>query len=253
VKRICNRNAGFTLIELLVVVGIVTILAALLFPALVHAKGTAQRTRCLNNLKQINLGLRLYAGDNNDTFPAAANVTGGPINANHWGIFYKELMKNYIGLQDAATPQDKVFACPSDTFYFDLPSLTYEAQSIHDQSITDYSSYGFSGQNGSPMNPPPAILNESIFPGVFGRKLASIKEPDRTLLVSEIPAFFPWSWHDPIKLLPGQYGVSDAKNLVSFVDGHLSYLKIYWNTNFPVITANSYDPPAGYDYKHSAD
>jgi prepilin-type N-terminal cleavage/methylation domain-containing protein/prepilin-type processing-associated H-X9-DG protein len=54
---------GFTLLELLVVIAVVTILAALLLPALNRAKASAKSTACKSNLRQIGIGLRLYLDD----------------------------------------------------------------------------------------------------------------------------------------------------------------------------------------------
>src|SRR5882672_3486147 len=62
-------HGAFTLIELLVVVAIVTLLAALLLPALRGAKDSANRTVCRNNLRQNMLALASYAGDNRDFTP----------------------------------------------------------------------------------------------------------------------------------------------------------------------------------------
>ena len=120
---------GFGFTELLVVIAILAILASMLLPALARAKQKAQRISCVNNLKQLGIGYRLWEADQGDRFPAQQTVSkggwkdaGGPGAAVADGIigpsigqvtasgvaYNFKLMKNELGLSP------KIVACPAD-------------------------------------------------------------------------------------------------------------------------------------------
>lgn len=92
------RKAAFTLIELLVVIAIIAILAAILFPVFAQAKAAAKQTACLNNVKQLSLGVMMYQNDYDDYFPMGGwqfpAVSSNPTFSSRWYIDIAPYTKN---------------------------------------------------------------------------------------------------------------------------------------------------------------
>jgi prepilin-type N-terminal cleavage/methylation domain-containing protein len=233
---------AFTLLELLVVISIIAILAGLTLPALTRAKRAAQRVECVNNLRQVALGLLMYVDDHGQLLPGRGP---GPTGVRGW-YTYKSLMKGYVGLSGLSSPHDRLFACPADTFFLGTnPGPFFLSTGLRKQQFTDYSSYGLNCGN-LVTNPP------FRYPGIGGERMTAIKEPSKTVLLCEMAAMIPFSWHEPRRRIPSHFPCSDARCVTSFVDGHVQYLRFYWERNHTNgVESWQYDPPPDYEYRWS--
>jgi prepilin-type N-terminal cleavage/methylation domain-containing protein len=111
-----NRR-GFTLIELLVVIAIIAILAAILFPVFARARAQARQASCTSNVKQITLGMVMYAQDYDETFPQwmwdlhYVGATGAGSHPNNATTVWWNAIYPYV-------KNAQIFTCPDANYRF---------------------------------------------------------------------------------------------------------------------------------------
>jgi prepilin-type N-terminal cleavage/methylation domain-containing protein len=108
-----KMKKAFTLIELLVVIAIIAILAALLLPALSAAKQRAWTIRCTSNLRQVGIGMKMFADDNNGSYPeSGGDIHWRQIDAETGKLSWMEQIASYTAV--TSTNGSIVYDCPAN-------------------------------------------------------------------------------------------------------------------------------------------
>jgi prepilin-type N-terminal cleavage/methylation domain-containing protein/prepilin-type processing-associated H-X9-DG protein len=115
-----SRRPAFTLVELLVVMAILGILAGLMLTALAGAKRKATQARCLNNLKQLGTGMKIYVDENGDAFPGLGSRHNGYRKEDwiYWrtnAALYPPVERSPVVSAVGAVGRE-LFQCPLDDF-----------------------------------------------------------------------------------------------------------------------------------------
>ncbi len=208
-----NRRKAFTLIELLVVIAIIALLAAILFPVFARARENARKSSCLNNLKQIGLGIAQYGQDYDETY-FARNM--GTL---HWAQCVYPYTKNA-----------QIFRCPSIS-----QGATNNAAGAVTVNGTFYPaiprSYGY--------NPRYGIGDASLTPS-----MADVQKPAQKIMVAEVQLQnwsdygAPW-WDCDCNWDQGFAGHLKTSNYL-FGDGHVK-------TYNPAATMSPFNMWGGFD------
>ena len=165
-------RGGFTLVELLVIVAITGILAGLLLPALAGARRRADSARCGQNLRQIGLGMRLYADmDSAGRLPGDDRPPPRPIGLDPGPAWI-------FNLTNALGTVDQIRICPSDTLRSWIRTNFACSYVLNEYTSTDRRTQPGSARI---IDPDGGTVGVST----TQRRLDLLPQPTRTILVFE--------------------------------------------------------------------
>ena len=222
----------FSLIELLVVIAIITILAAMLLPALNKARERAKSTTCINNMKQIGVGVHAYGMDHEDYLPISEKVfwlLGASANTEWPGAWVVEIAPytvKAVELDSSGAMKAKAKEFASGTFLcptFDLAGA-YGHRGVTATSESFYLApgYGWNIQMGQNLSHTAYILASNTT-GRYPRcKITHIKRSSEKILAgdsSDVPSKNNVTWSVRELYSPylswGSWGYDDTREMVS--------------------------------------
>ena len=204
--------------ELLIVIGIISLLLAILMPALAKTRSMAKRVNCGSNLRQINMGMNIFLSDNEQTYPYADPddpVLTNPDSSASWGIWlwmgrgFRPVIEKLIGTGSKGS-KDYVLGCPEDKTspqLYDSTSYGYSLSFYHSQEqINQLDSVASQ------------LYSNYVLPSI-PQKSSNVAKPSGKILCGE------WlSNHCKVKNTdPGWWGQDGARNFL-FADGHVGFL-----------------------------
>jgi prepilin-type N-terminal cleavage/methylation domain-containing protein/prepilin-type processing-associated H-X9-DG protein len=235
------KRKVFTLIELLIVIAIIAILAAMLLPALGKARSMAHGSVCQSQLKQMGLGLGMYANDYNSyTVPSywPGFETGSWI---QYGWYY--FLSDYVPAPDYAATSNtsSVYVCPADqTGGFPVYANWVKAKAPYKTS------YGYPIQLGVSRYCPP--VTTAYGDAYSMRKLDGCRKPSEFGMISEMGPLsgggtylFDGGYWSVDTVLRDHNFVHNNSIMVCYADGHVDSIHkrkstdlFFWNSTFNV-------------------
>jgi prepilin-type processing-associated H-X9-DG protein/prepilin-type N-terminal cleavage/methylation domain-containing protein len=181
---------AFTLLELLVVIAVIALLASLLLPVLSAAKRRAGQATCLNNQKQLGLGMQMHVQDNNDTFPGIASRHYGDhpedwicwrTDTNTYPSFEKSpILTSIPGLQKPS------LRCPLDASDNDrLANVFSDGYGIYPFSYS-FNGYGLDN-NGYNLGMSTVVDTSSGTTRKYPFNEAAVRNPSQKIMLAEEP------------------------------------------------------------------